>query len=150
MKFCNTSLIPAKLSDFLILQKLFLLCTKKFSKMFEGPYLRVLTPRTTDGVSLVIGEDGKVVYKETHLPLSAKAGLEEINKTTLPHLQKIIQVVKNEPVAAPLKPAPAQQQPAAEQPANAAKTAEQAAQKPVEQAANKPAATATAKTAVNA
>lgn len=62
--------------------------------IFQGNYLRVLSPRTSDGTT-VITEDGQVVYKETHLPLTAKSALETANKFLPPHLRKVIEVVTN-------------------------------------------------------
>lgn len=62
---------------------------------FNGPYLRVLSPVTTNGVNLKIGEDDKVVYKEAHLPLSAKRELEKQNAKLADHLKKKIEVVGN-------------------------------------------------------
>src|SRR6186713_1919760 len=64
-----------------------------FVDMYNGPYLRVLTPRTTDGTSPLIGADDKVQYKEAHLPLSAKAALEDQNRKLPKYLQKRIEVV---------------------------------------------------------
>jgi len=59
----------------------------------QGSYLRVLTPRTTNGSNLEIGPDGRVVYKEAHLPLSAKSKIEQYNRKLAQHLKKVIEVV---------------------------------------------------------
>lgn len=61
---------------------------------FDGPYLRVLTPKTSNGVTPIIDEmTGKVVYREDHLPLSAKKGLEKENKYLPNHLKHKIEEV---------------------------------------------------------
>jgi len=60
---------------------------------FTGSYLRVLSPRTTNGLSPQIGPDGKLVYREDHLPLSAKKHLENQNKKLPEILRKTIEVV---------------------------------------------------------
>jgi hypothetical protein len=41
---------------------------------FDGPYLRVLTPETIDGINVKMMND-RVVFKESHLPLTAKKHL---------------------------------------------------------------------------
>lgn len=66
----------------------------------QGSYLRVLTPRTTNGTNLLMGQDGRAIYKEAHLPMSAKHKLELYNRKTPNHLKKIIEVVEgnNAPV----------------------------------------------------
>lgn len=46
---------------------------------FTGPYLRVTTPKTTNGIiPLII--NGKPQYQESFLPLTAKKSLEAKNK----------------------------------------------------------------------
>ena len=60
--------------------------------MYNGPYLRVLTPRTTNGNNPVIVNDMQQ-YRESHLPLSARAHLETLNRSTPQHLRKKIEVV---------------------------------------------------------
>jgi hypothetical protein len=59
----------------------------------QGSYLRVLTPRTTNGNNLLIDGD-KVVYKEDHLPITAKKYLEIYNASLPHHLKKRIEVVQ--------------------------------------------------------
>lgn len=60
----------------------------------QGSYLRVMTPRTTNGNNVVVNERGVVEYKEAHLPLTAKRSLELLNRNTPQHLRKKIEVVK--------------------------------------------------------
>lgn len=62
--------------------------------LFNGDYLRVLTPITTDGV-IPLMKNGEQVYKEMHLPYGAKSRLEAKNLYRQPHLRHIIEVVKN-------------------------------------------------------
>ena len=66
-----------------------------FGYMFtQGPYLRVLSPRTTNGNNLLINERGMVEYKEDHLPYSAKRYIEQYNAKLPQHLRKKIEVVE--------------------------------------------------------
>lgn len=59
----------------------------------NGDHLRVVSPLTTDGTTLKYGEDQKVMYKETFLPLTAKKEL-LLQNTRLPaHLKKKIEVI---------------------------------------------------------
>ena len=60
---------------------------------FKGPYLRVLTPRTTDGKSLKYDENLQVMYKESHFELSARASLEKENLVRPVQLRHIIEDV---------------------------------------------------------
>lgn len=60
--------------------------------MLKGSYLRVLSPRTTNGTNILV-ENGQVVYKEAHLPLSAKKALEKQNEKLPSSLKKVIEVV---------------------------------------------------------
>jgi hypothetical protein len=62
---------------------------------FKGNYLRVLTPRTTDGVTPQM-ENGRLVYKEDFLPLSARPHLETQNAKLPEILKKKIEVVTND------------------------------------------------------
>lgn len=59
---------------------------------FDGPYLRVLTPETTDGINLLYVNDKKV-YRESHLPLSAQKHLERKNMKLPDQLKHKIEVV---------------------------------------------------------
>lgn len=59
---------------------------------FDGPYLRVLTPETIDGINLRMVNE-RIVYKESHLPLSAKKHLERKNNKLPTHLRHKIEVV---------------------------------------------------------
>ena len=58
---------------------------------FKGPYLRVLTPRTTDGMNIKYDENLQVMYKESHFELSARASLEKENLTRPNQLRHIIE-----------------------------------------------------------
>lgn len=59
----------------------------------KGDHLRVVSPQTIDGTTLKYGDDGKVMYKETFLPITAKKSL-VLQNTRLPaHLKKIIELV---------------------------------------------------------
>lgn len=61
---------------------------------FNGrPYLRVLTPRTTDGKNLLYDKDLRIRYKESHFELSARAALEKENLTRPVQLRHIIKVM---------------------------------------------------------
>lgn len=60
---------------------------------FDGPYLRVLTPETSDGVNLMMVKDKKV-YRESHLPLTARKHLERKNLKLPEHLRHKIEEVK--------------------------------------------------------
>jgi hypothetical protein len=58
---------------------------------FNGrPYLRVLTPRTSDGKNLLYDKDLRVRYKESHFELSALPALEKENLTRPVQLRHII------------------------------------------------------------
>lgn len=70
--------------------------------VFKGNYLRVLTPRTTDGVTPEMGEDGRLVYKESFLPHSALKDLNEQNLKLPEILKKRIEVVKNDEHGTPV------------------------------------------------
>jgi len=67
---------------------------------FQGSFLRVLEPRTTNGVNLKFDKDNKVMYKETHMPLSALKGLKALNAKLPKHLRLIIEQA-GDPVDAP-------------------------------------------------
>lgn len=67
-------------------------------------YLRVLSPKTRNGNDLVIGEDGRVEYKETHLPMSSKRYMELQNAKLPDHLKKKIEVVYDEEREEVVKP----------------------------------------------
>lgn len=60
-----------------------------------GPYLRVLRPIPKDGMNLIYVND-RPVFQETHLPLSAKRGLEEENSTLPDQLKMKIEVVQDD------------------------------------------------------
>lgn len=63
---------------------------------FTGPYLRVTTPKTTNGIIPQIIE-GEAQYTETFLPLSARKQLEAKNRRLLKngfkHLAMELEVV---------------------------------------------------------
>lgn len=63
--------------------------------LFKGDYLRVLSPCTSDGANPVIGDDDQRVWKEAHLPLSARRELELQNKYLPDILKKKIEVVSS-------------------------------------------------------
>jgi hypothetical protein len=73
---------------------------------FKGTYLRVLKPRTTNGVNVKIGPDQRIEFKEVHLPYTAKKNLEIKNAKKPDHLKMIIEVVSDE-----LHPLPAVEEP---------------------------------------
>lgn len=62
---------------------------------FKGSYLRVLSPRTTDGITPQMQND-RLVYKEDFLPLSAKSHLEKQNEVLPDILKKKIEVIKSD------------------------------------------------------
>lgn len=72
--------------------------------IFTGPYLRITTPRTTNGIIPKLS-NGQQEFKETFLPLSAKKAIEGKNarliKRGFKHLISTIEVVGNDP--APVK-----------------------------------------------
>jgi hypothetical protein len=63
---------------------------------FKGPYLRVTTPKTTNGIMPLI-ENGMPQYEEHFLPLTAKKHLERKNarleKAGAKHLVAKIEIV---------------------------------------------------------
>jgi hypothetical protein len=63
--------------------------------IYNGDYMRVLTPETTDGQNLRIVND-RVVYKESHMPFNetAKKMLEQENLRLPPHLRHKIEIVQ--------------------------------------------------------
>lgn len=63
---------------------------------FKGTYLRVLSPRTSNGVNLLVGSDDRVIYKESLLPLSSKRFIEQQNTKLPDHLKKKIEVVHSD------------------------------------------------------
>lgn len=69
--------------------------------VFKGNYLRVSTPRTTDGVTPQMKDD-KLVYKEDFLPLSALKDLNEQNLKLPEILKKKIEVVRNDEQGTPV------------------------------------------------
>lgn len=69
--------------------------------VFKGNYLRVSTPRTTDGVTPLM-ENDRLVYKEDFLPLSALKDLNEQNLKLPEILKKKIEVVKNDEQGTPV------------------------------------------------
>lgn len=60
---------------------------------FKGDYLRVLTPLTTNGSNIRHNADGQVMYKESHLPITAQKQLEKKNKKRPVHLRHKIELV---------------------------------------------------------
>jgi hypothetical protein len=60
---------------------------------FKDEYLRILTPRTTDGVNLKYGPDRQPTYKESHVPVTALKHFERENATLPDQLKHIIEPV---------------------------------------------------------
>lgn len=87
--------------------------------IYEGDWLQVLSPRTVDGNVAMTDEKNQVMFKEAHLPITAKAPLEEQNRILPKHLQKQINIIKFVPPPPPPPmpeasvKAPAEQQSAA-------------------------------------
>lgn len=61
--------------------------------LYNGPYLRVTSIRTTNGNNPEIGDDGRVKTKEAHLPMTARDLLEKQNRGLPKHLRKTIEVI---------------------------------------------------------
>lgn len=59
---------------------------------FKGEYLRVKSPVTTNGITPKM-VNGQMVYKEDHLPVTARKILEKKNLKLPEHLRKIIEHV---------------------------------------------------------
>lgn len=72
--------------------------------MIKGDCLRVLSPKTEDGNRPRIGPDGRIVYKEEFLPLTAKRALDRQNNRLPNHLRKVIEVVTTSEVVAEKNP----------------------------------------------
>ena len=67
--------------------------------MHEGSYLRVLTPKTVDGINLMYGPDNRTPqFSEAHLPLTARKHIERQNDNLPAQLKHIIEVVESAPV----------------------------------------------------
>jgi hypothetical protein len=60
---------------------------------FRDEYLRILTPRTTDGVNLRYGPDKQPTYKESHAPITALKAFEKENAIRPDQLKHIIERV---------------------------------------------------------
>lgn len=68
-------------------------------------YLRVRTPQTIDGVNLKYSDDGsRVLYKETHLPMTAKKHLEAENANLPQQLRHKLEVVEGKVKGKPGRP----------------------------------------------
>lgn len=63
------------------------------SNFTKGPYLRILEPRTTNGVNLKYDDNGNIMYTEQHAPLSARKDFESRNAQLPKHLRLIIETV---------------------------------------------------------
>lgn len=68
-------------------------------QFFKEGYLRVITPLTIDGVRPRYDQQGRVMTKETELPLSAKKHLERQNQNLPDYLKKKIEVIKADQAA---------------------------------------------------
>lgn len=79
---------------------------------FKGEYLRIFTPRTTDGINLKMDNQRRPIFKETHAPLSALKNFQRENVGLKDHLKHIIEHVgssepyRPEPPAQPITPTP--------------------------------------------
>lgn len=62
---------------------------------FTGSYLRILTPKTIDGINLMYEADGSIAYKESHLANTrvARELLERQNLKRPQQLKHIIEIV---------------------------------------------------------
>lgn len=80
--------------------------------MFKGDYLRVLTPETIDGVNLKY-RNNRPVYKEAHLPLSARKHIERKNAKLPEQLRKKIELVSSYAPPPPEQETIEQEQPTA-------------------------------------
>ena len=63
--------------------------------LFKGDYLRVLSPRTSDGANPIMDENDKRMWKETFMPVSARSHLELQNKYLPDILKKKIELVSS-------------------------------------------------------
>lgn len=83
---------------------------------FQGNYLRVLTPQTIDGINLAYDKNNQPIFKETHLPVTARKHLDKKNLKLPIQLRKQIELVDVEsaPVRIVAKP-PAVFEPEVEQ-----------------------------------
>lgn len=63
--------------------------------LYDGDYIRVLTPETTDGVNLKY-RDGRQIMRESHLAFNNMAikSLEEENARRPDHLKHKIEIVR--------------------------------------------------------
>lgn len=61
--------------------------------------IRIKTPKTIDGKTLVYNKENQVVYTETIVPLSAKKDFVQLNAKLPKHLQHIIEDVEDQPAA---------------------------------------------------
>lgn len=80
---------------------------------FQGEYLRILTPRTKDGVNLKYDSNLQPTYKESHAPITALKHFEKENAIRPDQVKHIIEHVGG-PVTSegePLKPARPQRVP---------------------------------------
>src|SRR5688572_27401411 len=59
---------------------------------FKGKFLRVLTPRTTNGINLKM-VDREIQYKEQHLPITALKPMQAQNARLPEHLRHILEIV---------------------------------------------------------
>mgnify|MGYP001586938109 CR=1 FL=1 len=58
----------------------------------------VLSPVTSNGINPVLDNKGQIIYKETILPLAAKAIIEKQNEKRPDHLKKKISLVEDKKV----------------------------------------------------
>lgn len=62
-------------------------------QFFTQGYLRVTSPMTIDGTHPKYDEQGRIMYKETELPLTAKKHIDRQNSRLPDHLKKKIEVI---------------------------------------------------------
>lgn len=63
------------------------------SNFKNEPYLRILTPRTNDGINPTYDSNKQPTYKESHLPMSALKAMEKENMNLPAHLKHVIEKV---------------------------------------------------------
>lgn len=57
-------------------------------------HIRVSKPLTTDGLNPKVDDFGRIQYKTTHLPLTAKRQMEQISDRLPKHLKYRIEVIE--------------------------------------------------------
>lgn len=93
LAFVRALILFNKIKQFTEYSVLSIINETYFYSMIKGDCLRVLSPKTEDGNRPRIGPDGRIVYKEEFLPLTAKRALDRQNNRLPNHLKKVIEVV---------------------------------------------------------